>query len=183
VRAFPRRAATIVMTAGLVLALAVPASADQLISYRGRSSQDDRVRLSVMKRDDGRRLFRTFAITFTATCDDASTHEFGLGVGGRRLLDDEGFFEIHRPLDPGQPFAYTYDIAGTVRFRSAEGTFELTYPSLTDTGEAQLCSTGVVDWTADRLRSEPIRRPMSAIADEVTFVEVDRQGELTVIEP
>ena len=182
-RTFPRRAVIIAMTVGLVLALAVPASADQMISYRGRSSQDDRVGLRVAKRDDGRRLFRAFQATFTATCDDASTHEFGLGVGGRRLIDDEGSFEIHRPPDPGQPFAYSYDIAGTVRFRSAEGTFELTYPSLTDTGEAQLCSTGVVDWAADRLRSEPIRRPMSAIADDVTFFEVDQHGELTVVEP
>jgi len=40
-----------------------------------------------------------------------------------------------------------------VRFVSDGGTFEFNYPTLIDDDQAQLCSTGTLDWSADRVRS------------------------------
>lgn len=54
-------------------------------------------------------------------------------------------------------------------------------PGLTDDGgDAQFCTTGLVDWTADRLVRPA--RPLSA-PDGVTMLKIDRDGDLRVIEP
>ena len=49
-RTFARRVAVVALTAGLVLILALPASADQIITYRGETSQAEPVILKVLKR-------------------------------------------------------------------------------------------------------------------------------------
>ena len=46
---------TVVTTLGLTLAL--PALAGRRINYEGRTSQDERVRLGILKKADGRRFF------------------------------------------------------------------------------------------------------------------------------
>ena len=77
----------------------------------------------------------------------------------------------------------TVDIDGVVRWGSAVGTLEIREAALTDVGsEAQLCTTGLLDWrTADRAGSRPAR-PLS-VPDGVTKVQIVRAGELRVIEP
>jgi hypothetical protein len=67
-----------------------------------------------------------------------------------------------------------------VRFGSADGTFQFNYPTLTDDDQAQLCSTGTLDWSADRVRSV---REGPFPPTGVTLLKVDRRGELTVIHP
>jgi hypothetical protein len=170
---------TIVTTLGLTLAL--PALAAQRITYRGRTSQDEGVRLEIFKKDNGRRVLHDFVVFVTLTCEDASTTEtFGIGLGNWKRLGDDGSFELHQ-IYPGV-FGFAYDIVGVVRWGSAEGTVEVSAPALTeDGGDATFCTTGLVDWTADRVRSRPAE-PLSA-PDGVTMVKIDRDGELRVIEP
>jgi len=86
-------------------------------------------------------------------------------------------FELVERWDP----VYSFHVAGTVRFGSAEGTFELNYAALTEDDQAQLCTTGVVDWSADRRRSVPARITRTSPAEGVTFLEVDSRGGLVEV--
>ncbi|MGZ8583741.1 MAG: hypothetical protein ACXWXN_10190 [Actinomycetota bacterium] len=175
-----RYALVLTVIATLGLTLAAPAVAGQRISYRGRTSQDERVRLEVLKRDSGRRFLRDVRFFMTLTCDDASTMDFGIGFGIGRRLGDDGSFGLH-DLYTGM-WGLAIDIDGVVLWGSAEGTLEISAAGLTeDGGDATFCTTGPVDWTADRVSSRPAR-PLSA-PDGVTMVRIDRDGELRVIEP
>jgi hypothetical protein len=157
-RSHLRRLAVITLTAGLVLILAIPASAERRIFYRGESSEGYEVFLAVLKRDNGRRFVDKFRFGFSATCENGST-SFGngldFGYGRRRLrLGSGGEFEYSNPrTPPSEPSEYTWHFAGTMRFGSAEGTLEVRYAALTKDDEAQLCTSGIVDWSADRRRS------------------------------
>jgi len=177
---FARSALVLAVIATLGLTLAGRAVAGQKISYRGRTSQDERVSLQVLKRDSGHRFIRRLTVFMTLTCDDASTTDFGIGFGIGRRLGDDGSFGLH-DLYTGM-WGLAIDIDGVVRWRSAEGTLEISAPGLTeDGGDATFCTTGAVDWTADRVSSRPAS-PLPA-RDGVTMVRIDRDGELRVIEP
>jgi hypothetical protein len=179
-RTLVRYTIVLTMVATLGVTLALPAVAGQRISYRGRSSQDDRIQLTILKRDSGRRFLSRSLFYITLTCEDASTETFGIGgFGDAQRLGDDGSFGVHE-LYPGI-FGLAIDIDGVVRWGSAEGTLELSAAALTDDGDAQFCTTGLVDWTADRVGSRPAR-PLPA-PDGVTMLKFDREGELRLIEP
>lgn len=175
-----RCALVLSLIATIGVALAVPAVAGQRISYRGRTSQDERIRFDVLKRDSGRRFLRNLVIFMTLTCEDASTEQFGIGLGGRGpRLGDDGSFGIHDVF--AGIFGLAIDVDGVVRWGSAEGTLEISGAALTEDGQAQLCTTGLVDWSADRTGSRPVR-PLATI-DGVTMLKIDHDGDLRVIEP
>jgi hypothetical protein len=178
-----RGALVLALTAMLVVTLVGSASAGQIINYRGETSEAERVRLDILKRDSGRRFLRGFVIFFTVTCEDGSTGSLdGIGFFPRRLrLGEGGEFEFVERSQPSEPSSYSFHGAGTVRFGSAEGTFELNYASLTEDDQAQLCTTGVVDWAADRRRSNPARITRTSLPEGVTFLEIDRRGELVEV--
>ncbi len=177
---FARYALVLSVIATLGLTLAAPAVAGQRISYRGRTSQDERVSLQVLKRDSGHRFIRRLTVFMTLTCDDASTTDFGIGFGIGRRLGDDGSFGLH-DLYTGM-FGLAIDIDGVVRWGSAEGTLEISAAGLTEDGDnATFCTTGLVDWTADRVSSRPAS-PLS-VPDGVTMVRIDRDDELRVIDP
>lgn len=158
------------------LSVALPASAGQIISYRGETDQAERVHIEVVKRDSGRRFFSEMMIFFTVTCADGSTGSVS-GIGFGRIpgyrLGENGEFQI----DDGFS-RYVFHVTGTVGFRSAQGTFELKYANLNEAEEPQLCTTGVVDWSADRTGSRPIRSSGLPLDDGVTLFETNQQGEL-----
>ena len=145
------RASLLVLTAGLVLALALPASAGNEIQYRGETSQDRTLSLNVEKRDSGCPS-AYLRIRVHTTCEDASTmfERWGILLG---RLDEDGSFDVSRRGDGW--FDYWYHIAGTIGFRSAEGTVEFRVGSLTDEPDpqAQLCTSGELTWTAERVRA------------------------------
>jgi hypothetical protein len=180
-RTFARRVVVVALTAGLALVLALPASADQIITYRGETSQAEPVILKVLKRD-GERFLTRYSILFTMTCEDGSTGRYaGLGsIGGLDRLGEGGEFEFAYRERPSGP---SYRFAGTVRFGSAEGTLKFSYASLTDDDQAQLCTTGDVDWLADRRRSDPARITRTSPAEGVTFLESGRRAELVEAVP
>ena len=68
-----RSALVLTVIATLCLTMALPALAGQRINYRGRTSQDQRIRFEILKKDDGQRLLRDLLLYMTLTCDDAST--------------------------------------------------------------------------------------------------------------
>ena len=145
------RASLLVLTVGFVLALALPASAGNEIRYRGETSQGRTLSLNVEKRNSGRR-FAYLRIRIQTTCEDASTQ---FGRWGIRLgrLDEDGSFDVTR--QGPEDFDFWYHVSGTIGFRSAEGTFEYRDGQLTDEPDpqAQLCTTGELTWTAERVRA------------------------------
>ena len=174
----PRCALVFTMVTILGLTLALPALAGQKINYEGRTSQDERVRLKILKRDSGRRFLRAGWLLFTTNCEDPSYGVFGISFPKARL-DDAGAFHIERREEGISSYSYTID--GVVRWGGAAGTFEFNYARLTEDDQAELCTTGVLDWSADRIGSRPAG-PLSA-PDGVTMVKIDRDGELRLIEP
>ena len=165
----------------LGVTLAAPAVAGQRIRYEGRTSQEERIRFNVVKRESGRRFLRGLVVFMELTCEDASTEEFGIGFGGIiQRLGDDGSFEIHKVFEG--VFGLSIDIDGVVRWGSAEGTLEVKAAALTDdASEAQLCTTGVVNWSADREGTRP--EPSLGAPSNVTFLEIGRAGGVTVTQP
>ena len=178
-----RRTVLILLAAVLIVALALPAWAGRIISYRGETSQGRRVALEVLKRDSGRRFLRGFVIYFNETCEDGSTTSLvGIGFNRRRgiRLGENGEFRIDKA--PEEPFSiHAYHVVGTVGFGSADGTFELRFATLNENEEPQLCTTGVVDWSADRQASRPTRVSRTTLSEGVTFF--GRQGEPVQVVP
>ncbi len=145
------RTSLLVLTAGLILALSLPAFAENRIRYRGETSQGRTLSLEVDKSNIGRRS-AFLRIRFHTTCEDASTNYERWGMLLGRLDDDGSFAVTRRGEGTGD---YWYHIAGTIGFGSAEGTFEFRNGSLTDgpDPQAQLCTTGELTWTAERVRA------------------------------
>ena len=77
-----RRTFVAATTLTLGVALAIPASARQRITYRGETSQSQQVQLLVVKKDGGARTLRLGLFGFVATSEDTSAHNYVLG--GRR---------------------------------------------------------------------------------------------------
>ena len=79
----PLDAVSCSLTALLVLTLVGSASAVQIITYRGETSDAQTVRLAILKKRDSGRRFQGFTIFFTVTCEDGSTGTYaGLGARG-----------------------------------------------------------------------------------------------------
>ena len=85
-----RCALVLMLIATLGLTLAVPAAAGQRIDYRGRTSQDGRIRLQVLKRDSGRGFLLGLSMFITFTCEDASTQSIRFGYGSSQRLGEDG---------------------------------------------------------------------------------------------
>ena len=87
-------APTVAMLISLVLAL--PASAAQLIEYRGETSAPsyNRVSAYVLKKDNGRRFLRFIAVRSVLTCEDATTFTSSLIIGIGRLSEDGSFSRV-----------------------------------------------------------------------------------------
>lgn len=138
------------------VALAIPVSAATLIKYQGETSapSPNRVVAPVLKKDNGRRIPRQIGVRSTLTCEDASAQEFGviMGIG---------------PLDEGGPFAREITdldlgvylrVDGAIGFRNGSGTALFNKAVLTQDGsDAQLCTTGELTWTVERVNAWPVR--------------------------
>lgn len=174
-----RNAHRLTASVGIALLLstapATRASAGWVISYWGPTSQDRIALLEVIKRDSGRRFLNTMSLFFIATCEDATTHEFSITFDRRKRLGEDGEFELMRVASPGEPNSVPYRLEGAVRFGAAEGTFELSYASFRQDGRAQLCTSGVVEWTLARGHGPGERAP---IHGDVTHLEVDGHGQV-----
>lgn len=134
----------------LGVAIAPDSTAGQLITYKGHTSEDDPVWLYVVKKDSGRRILRLFvARRFTLTCEDSSTHGYSLTVNLFSNLGTDGTFQVEH--DPGGVRPWAFSIDGTVKFARGEGTFRFDAAGLDDEGSAQLCTSGDLEWTVERV--------------------------------
>jgi hypothetical protein len=138
-----------------VLALSSSASAARFRAFRGETSAGTRIGFLIRIGDDGRMSMKELTYRADLACEDSSTigywssWSFG-GVGhrlqGRRLRFDNVFY------------GEALHVTGVFRARTADGTFESTWASLTEAEEAQLCSTGNLTWTAERVSRDRLPR-------------------------
>jgi hypothetical protein len=149
------RIISVLLAAGLVLALALPATAGQIITYRGRTSQDRLVEIKVLKRDSGRRFLRSFYVRASAPCDDDSVLRMAVGVQPRPVqrLGEMGEFELGQPPDRVRLVAVGLHAVGVVEFRQAAGTAELV--AVESDAPGRTCETGELDWSAERRGIRP----------------------------
>jgi hypothetical protein len=173
-----RLAASVVLIVFLSIVPATSSSAGFVISYWGLTSQDRIALLEIVKRDSGARFLREMTMFLIVTCEDTSTHEFAISFDRQKRLGEGGEFELARVARPGEPNSVPYRLQGVVRFGAAEGTFELSYTSFRQDGKAQLCTSGVVEWTLARGHGPGERPP---VADDVTFLETGRRGEVVQV--
>ena len=168
-RAPSRTAVSTFVALMLAVILAVPASAGQIISYRGTTSADrpNRIAFKVLKRDNGQRLLRSLSVHHTLTCEDGTTIRYWIGFGwspGVRLSEAGEF-----SYDAGQYFA----VEGVIGFRKASGTFESVWARLNDDHtDAQVCTTGELTWTAERADSRPARLTVANLREGTGFTKV-----------
>ena len=133
----------------VLAATAVPASAaTKTRTYPGRTTQDKRIRFVVQTTDSGRRFIHSARYFVTLTCEDATTQEWGVGWSYSRRgveLDEQDRFA----LDDVNPDMATH-LAGRIGHRQGSGTLRVTIPALTETEDAQTCTTGDLTWTVER---------------------------------
>jgi hypothetical protein len=70
---------------------------------------------------------------------------------GRHRLNENGEVTIEERQDGF--FGYSATLTATLRRDFAEGTVEIIGTGLTSDDQAQICDTGVLDWSADRVRN------------------------------
>lgn len=155
-----------------MLLSAAPASAARIRSYAGETSAGTTIGFRIRVAADGRMSMKGLRFDAELLCEDATTIGYsaswgftgaGLRLDGRRLTFDDVFYyeALH--------------VTGIFRGRTADGTFENTWASLTDTEEAQLCTTGELTWMADRVpRDRWARLASSGEPDLVHRVRGDR---------
>jgi hypothetical protein len=148
--------------------LAIPASARQLIEYRGRTSapKPNRATLFIRKLDSGRRRVALVVLEGSLTCEEptmVNEFDYEVTLGPRGRLDENGRFAFESIRIDGY---FRFD--GNVGWGKASGTAEFSFPAMTADGQgAQLCTTGDLTWTAQRVtqsrrlskRARPSLRP------------------------
>ena len=156
-----RTIASVIAALLLSVVLALPASAAQVISYRGNTSAPtpNRFHFSVLKRDDGERFLQRLRIRYTVTCEDASTVASNISIRWARgpRLGEAGEFSWDYPPE-GYPSSWYIAVEGAIGFRNASGTVTSAESILTDDRtDSQVCTTGDLTWTAERTDTQPAR--------------------------
>jgi hypothetical protein len=149
-----------VLVATLGATFTVPASAAWLlIRYRGETSAPNfnDVELKVLKRDNGTRAIFQMSLETRVKCEDGSSDAKGMGTGHREPIARDGSFEF-TTADAGFRDDHRHiRIAGQIGFRRGSGTFIYNEAALTNDGsDAQLCTTGDLTWTVERVGISPV---------------------------
>ena len=153
-RARTRAAISMAVAILLSLSLALPASAEQLIEYRGETSalSYNRVSAYVLKKDNGRRFLRFIAVRSILTCEDATTFKSSVIIGIGRLGEDGSFSRVIDDIAGFEDSATYVRVDGTIGFRHGSGTYLLSTAEVTAGGtDTQLCTTGELTWTVERI--------------------------------
>ena len=157
--------ATLAITA--VLVASSPASAARLRVYRGQTSAGTKIAFLVRVADDGRMSLKEMRYRVEMVCEDASTIDYdswwGFGGIGVRFEGRSLTLDITFPSE-------ALHITGAFRPQISEGTFKNTQAALTDAEEAQLCTTGDLTWTVNRVASDRNAQLGSRGADVVHHV-------------
>jgi hypothetical protein len=154
-----RRSMFAVIAVAWLVTTTVPAAAGGPRVYEGTTSQGARVQIELHKRPSG--AFRVKAIRLKRlilTCElDASIQRWGVQVvwGGAGAPMDGRSLD----LDLADPFS-VLQMDGRFGALRARGGVLFSVPQLTDDGRAQLCTSNLLTWTADR--TIPAPNPVAA---------------------
>lgn len=158
-RARTSLAASVVAVVLLTVA-AAPASAGQVIYYRGTMA-GERMDATVIKRDSGRLFLSSMSFGwFDVTCEDGSGFVAALtliSAGTLASLDEERGFEVD--FKKGSQMAI--HVEGRLGWARGNGTFTFNRAELTDDGDAQLCTSGDLPWNVHRTGSAPAAVPLT----------------------
>lgn len=167
------RFAFALVAATLLTSVAAPArAATRVRLYHGKTSQDFGVNFWVVKTDAGRFL-RKIDFVGTFVCEDATTLDWGRGVGfGELKLVDGTMLAVH---DRGPFSAVHFD--GRIGHVRGTGSFSATMANLTALEQAQVCATGDQTWQVQYARTIVRERDGSFRShDGVTRVRVGEGG-------
>jgi hypothetical protein len=182
-----RTIASIIGALLLSVVLAITASAHQVITYKGNTSgaTPNRIRFSVLKRDDGQRFLRgPVEMRLQATCEDDSTVQIWWIISRARAR-----------LGEAGEFSWDFDARGTylamegaIGFRNASGTaIGVTARLINDHTDSQVCTTGDLTWTAERTDTRPARLMAATTPDGAGSTNIRVSGGVAevvkVIEP
>jgi hypothetical protein len=160
--------------------LAAPASARQIIDYTGTTSAPrfHKVLALVIKKDNGNRVMRQWVAQTTLTCEDMSTQRWGVGFGWGVLGENGDFDAEFNDAENG----FYLHVAGSIRWGKGSGTLTFNRSTLTADGQdAQLCSSGGLTWTVDRVMPGGSARSRS-VPDGVGVLKLRvRQGVAEVV--
>jgi hypothetical protein len=132
----------------IVLGIMPAAHADQKTTYRGQVGEGT-IKLTVAKRDSGRRFIVGEAVKVTGTCEGGGGFAVGMITGGLNVrVRDDRPLEIDVPSlgPPGSP-QLLFHTEGMLGWRLGSGTFTYTK---TDAG-GDNCTTGELDWAVQRV--------------------------------
>jgi hypothetical protein len=145
------RLAAVITLAGSLLVSAAPSSSARvrsgLLVYEGATTGGGSVSFDLYRSPNGTLRFGGWDIFATLTCDDATVvtnNGFGYGFSPGRRLDGRNLDDDRHGLD------YRWHIVGRFRNHEAWGQLEFRIATFTAGGDPQACSTGLVDWTAER---------------------------------
>jgi len=172
-----RTIASIIGALLLSVVLAIPASAHQVITYKGNTSgaTPNRIRFNVLKRDDGQRFLRgPVEMRLQATCEDDSTVQIWWIISRARAR-----------LGEAGEFSWDFDARGTdLAMGTAIG---VTARLINDHTDSQVCTTGDLTWTAERTDTRPARLMAATTPDGAGSTNIRVSGGVAevvkVIEP
>jgi hypothetical protein len=150
-------------------------AADRVLrAYEGTTSSGGTMTLFTSKRD-GVVRFRGVGLEDAATCADGTTttfgHGFDLSPGGPLVVD--GALEVEHT-----GFSDAFFVSGTIGSRGGTGTLTHLFAALDGAEEPQVCTTGEVTWTVERV-------PVLGLAAPGTVVTENADGitETTRLDP
>lgn len=130
-----------------ILAIMPAAQARQTIDYRGTVGDAGTIKLTVVKRDSGRRfIVAEKVVGISASCEGGG--EFGGGVIAHGLnvrLRDDRPFVIDIPILGGN--GGLFHTEGQIGWRVGDGVFVYT----TENSDGDACTTGDLPWTVERV--------------------------------
>ena len=160
--AFALLATTVAVSLAPPLAPAA-AAARILRVYEGTTSAGGTIVLFSTFRD-GVTRFQAVGLEDAATCEDGTSvsfaHGFDLSPRGIRL--EQGQLEVEHV-----GFSDAFFLAGTLGTKTGSGTITHLFAALDAAEEPQLCTTGELTWTVQRVPLANLRGPAGAIVTKV----------------
>ena len=143
-----RRIVAIAVGALTALSLmAGPAQAVTTKRYRGQLSDGSSIQAVLRRGATGTLRLQSLSFEAHLTCEDATTLDWGFGIHfgrGPAVVDHAAELDL---VDPD----VALHVHGTFGPHRASGDFRFSVPSLTEDEQAQLCTTGDLTWTMQRI--------------------------------
>jgi hypothetical protein len=148
----------VVTIAGWLLPPPALAAGRVLRVYEGTTSSGGTITMLTTSRD-GVVRFRGLGLEDVATCEDGTATAFGHGFEVfPRPLVTEGALDVEHT-----GFSDAFSVSGTLGSRGGTGTLAHLFAALDATEEPQVCTTGELTWTVERVPVHSARAPGTVI--------------------